>query len=157
MPVPEAHACRAAFLAAEAKARRAKLGLWRDPYYAIIEATNRTAFADKAATNVIVEGRLVGVRRRPLIAPRLNSRRARDHAFSVTILQRNVAIFDRSGLDFRALIGRTLRVRGLLDLRFGPQIEISSADDIELITDGQRKGDVARQSETNAAPPAKDP
>ncbi|MGB8276509.1 MAG: thermonuclease family protein [Methylovirgula sp.] len=157
MPTQEAHPCRAAFLAAEEKARRAKLGLWRDPYYAIIEATNRAAFADKAATNVIVQGRLVdvtstGVRTSLQFAPR------RDRGFSVTILQRNVAIFDRSGLDFRALIGRILRVRGLLDLRFGPHIEISSDDDIELITDGQKQGGTARQSETNAAPPpAKDP
>ena len=30
-----------------------------------------------------------------------------------------------------------LRVRGLLDLRFGPQIEISSADEIELIPEAR--------------------
>lgn len=60
-----------------------------------------------------------------------------DRAFSVTILQRNVKIFEQAGFDFHALIGRRLRVRGLLDLRFGPQIEISSADEIELIPEAQ--------------------
>jgi endonuclease YncB( thermonuclease family) len=152
MPTPEAHACRSAFLGAEAKARTAQRGLWRDPYYAIIAATNRAAFADKAASNVIVEGPLAavtstGFRTTLDFAPR------REHAFSVTILQRNVAIFERSGLDFHALIGRTLRVRGLLDLRFGPQIELSSTDAIELITNEQKQGSVDRRSESNATPP----
>jgi hypothetical protein len=102
------------------------------PSYAVIAATDRDAFAERAATNVIVEGRLVGVEKGSMrtnlqFAPRS------EHSFSVTVLQRNVKIFEQVGLDFHALIGRTLRVRGLLDLRFGPQIEISSADEIELI------------------------
>jgi hypothetical protein len=110
MPEPEARPCRTAFLAAEATARAAKLGLWRDPFYAIIAATDRDAFAERAATNVIVEGRLVAVDKGPLrtnlqFAPRW------ERAFSVTILQRNVKIFEQAGFDFHALIGRTLRVR----------------------------------------------
>lgn len=132
MPEAEARPCRTAFLAAEAAARATKLGLWADPFYAVIAATDRDAFAERAATNVIVEGRLVGVEKGPMrtnlqFAPRS------EHSFSVTVLQRNVKIFEQAGLDFHALIGRTLRVRGLLDLRFGPQIEISSEDEIELI------------------------
>ncbi len=66
MPEPEARPCRGAFLAAEAKARAAKLGLWRDPFYAILAATDRQAFAERAATNVIVEGRLVAIDEGPL-------------------------------------------------------------------------------------------
>jgi hypothetical protein len=31
------------------------------------------------------------------------------------------------------LKGEVLRVRGLLDLRFGPQIEVSNPDEIELV------------------------
>lgn len=152
MPVPEAHPCRSAFLAAEAQARAAKLGLWRDPYYAVLAATNLAAFAERAAANVIVEGRLVAAAsNRYRMVLDFAPRRAR--AFTVTVLQRNVAIFDRSRLDFRALIGRILRVRGLLDLRFGPHIEISNADDVELITDGQKQGGMAKQSKTIATPP----
>jgi endonuclease YncB( thermonuclease family) len=66
MPEPEARPCRTSFLAAEEAARAAKLGLWRDPFYAIIAATDRDAFAERAATNVIVEGRLVAVDKSPL-------------------------------------------------------------------------------------------
>lgn len=152
MPTPETHACRADFLAVEEKARHAKLGLWNDPFYAIIAATNRTDFADKSASNVIVEGRITNVsstayRTTVEFAPR------HDHAFTVTILKRNVAIFERSGLDIKALIGRILRVRGLLDLRFGPQIEIASSDDIELISNEHDQGAMARQGAIGAAPP----
>ena len=61
MPALEARPCRAEFLAAEEPAREADLGLWRDPSYAVLEATDRAAFDDKGATNVIVEGRLLSV------------------------------------------------------------------------------------------------
>jgi endonuclease YncB( thermonuclease family) len=136
MPEPEARPCRTLFLAAEAAARSANLGLWRDPFYAVIKATDHDAFAERAATNVIVEGRLTGVDKGPLrtylqFAPR------RERAFSVTILQRNVKKLEQAGFDFSALIGRTLRVRGLLDLRFGPQIEVSGADEIELLPEAE--------------------
>ena len=54
--------------------------------------------------------------------------------FAVTILQRDVKIFDRAGFGFHALIGQRIRVRGLLDLRFGPQIEVSEPDAIEIVS-----------------------
>lgn len=156
MPVPEAHACRVEFLAAEATARAGKTGLWRDPFYAIIEATDRTAFAGKAASNVIVEGRLLSVdstRYRTTLAFAARETRG----FSVTVLQRNVAIFERSGPAFRALIGRSFRVRGLLDLRFGPQIEIASPDEIELLPDGHSQAGVTGQNVNAAIGSPKDP
>jgi endonuclease YncB( thermonuclease family) len=156
MPVPEARPCGAEFLAAEAIARDAKIGLWRDPYYAIIEATDRSAFADKAASNVIVEGRLVSVdSTRFRITLDFTAHATR--GFSVTVLQRNVAIFERSGLPFRALIGRSFRVRGLLDLRFGPQIEISSPDEIELLSDGHSQAGVTGQNVNAEIGAAKEP
>lgn len=130
MPEPAAHPCRTDFLAAEAVARSASLGLWRDPFYAVLAAGDSDAFAERAATNVIVEGRLIAVDAGPL---RTNLRFTPGRGFSVTILQRNVKIFERAGWDFHALIGRKLRIRGLLDLRFGPQIEVSDTDQIELV------------------------
>ncbi len=152
MPAPEAHACRTEFLAAEATARAGKLGLWRDPFYAVIAATDRDAFADKAATNAIVEGRLAAVDKGPF-GTTLQFASRRERTFSVTILQRNVKIFDRAGLDFHALIGRTLRVRGLLDLRFGPQIEISTADEIELIPEAEDGRGMGQAFEVKTPPP----
>jgi endonuclease YncB( thermonuclease family) len=136
MPEPEARACRTSFLVAEETARAAKLGLWGDPFYAIITATDEDAFAERAATNVIVEGRLVAVDKGPLRSY-LQFVPQPQRGFEVTLLQRNVKLFEQAGFDFDALIGRRLRVRGLLDLRFGPQIEISSPDEIELIPEAR--------------------
>jgi endonuclease YncB( thermonuclease family) len=124
---PAARACKASLLAAEAAARAAGLGLWADPYYAV----------------VIVEGRITAIAdRRPRIMLYFGPRQGWD--FSVTIFQRQNA-FDGAYATLAALSGRTVRVRGLLDTRFGPQIEISDPDEIEVIE---------HQRDAEAAPPS---
>ena len=134
-PGDAAH-CRATLLAAEASARTAALGLWSDPYYAIIAATDHDSFAERAGTFVIVEGRVTGVGNGDFRATLFfGPRRGTD--FSVTILQRNIKIFDAAGLKLTRLTGQIIRVRGLLDLRFGPQIEISSPDEVEVVPQDQ--------------------
>ena len=132
-PDVAARPCRAVLLAAEATARAGALGLWADPYYAVIAADDHDSFAEKAGTSVIVEGRVFGVEHGPFRATLLFGQRwGRD--FSVTILQRNLKIFGAAGLDLDSFKGRTIRVRGLLDMRFGPQVEVSSPEEIEAIT-----------------------
>ncbi|ACK50326.1 nuclease (SNase domain protein) [Methylocella silvestris BL2] len=128
--------CRAFLLAAEGAARAAALGLWGDPYYAVIAASDRASFAEKTGTSVIVEGRVARVEEdkfRTLLL--FGERRGWD--FSVTILQRNRKLFTAAGLDVSTLKDKTVRVRGLLDMRFGPQIEIERPDEIEAMTPGQ--------------------
>jgi len=149
-PRAEAHACRAAWLAAESAARHTALGLWADPYYAVLAADDTEAFPEKTASFVIVEGSVAAVTQTPqrLRIGFAGSAEARA-AFSVTLMQRNVRIFDAAGIDLHALIHRTLRVRGLLDLRFGPQIEISNPDEIEVIADDAKN--IASEA---VAPPA---
>ena len=132
-PGPAARPCKAPLLAAEAAARAAGLGLWADPYYAIIAASYHGAFAERAGTSVVVEGRVIGVdqgayRTMLLFGPR------RGWDFSVTILQRNTKIFSAAEFDFNSFKGRMIRVRGLLDMRFGPQVKVSNPDEIEAIT-----------------------
>ena len=131
-----ARPCRSALLAAEADARASGLGLWADPYYAIIAAADRMSFAEKAGTSVIVEGRITGIAsRRPRITLYFGPRRGGD--FSVTILPRNSKTFEAAYSSLAGLTGRTVRVRGLLDTRFGPQIEISGPDELEAPGQGQ--------------------
>jgi endonuclease YncB( thermonuclease family) len=128
---PAARACKASLLADEAAARAAGLGLWADPYYAVIAAADRPSFAEKVGTAVIVEGRITAIAdRRPRIMLYFGPRQGWD--FSVTIFQRQNA-FDGAYATLAALSGRMVRVRGLLDTRFGPQIEISDPDEIEVI------------------------
>ncbi len=156
MPEPEALSCRAAFLAAEAAARTARRGLWSDPYYAVIAATETAAFAEKAATNVIVEGQVSDIDVRPkriylLFGPRGSG------GFAVTIMQRDVKIFDRAGFDFHALNGQRIRVRGLLDLRFGPQIEVSDPSPIEIVPPPEAVAGAGQHVEAKAVDPSGKP
>jgi endonuclease YncB( thermonuclease family) len=135
-PSAAARPCRGAFLAPEAAARASGLGLWADPYYAIIAAADRPSFAEKAGSSVIVEGGITGIaNRRPRITLYFGPRQGWD--FSVTILPRNRKTFETAYLSLSALTGKTVRVRGLLDTRFGPQIEISDPDEVEAAGQGQ--------------------
>ncbi len=129
-PSAAARPCRGALLAAEADARDSGVGLWADPYYAIIAAADRLSFAEKAGSSVIVEGRITGIAsRRPRITLYFGPRQGWD--FSVTILPRNSKTFEAAYASLSGLTGKTFRVRGLLDTRFGPQIEISDPDEVE--------------------------
>ncbi|MGH6796468.1 MAG: thermonuclease family protein, partial [Methylocella sp.] len=92
-PSAAARPCRSALLAAEAGARASGLGLWADPYYAIIAAADRPSFAEKAGSSVIVEGRITRVAsRRPRITLYFGPRQVWD--FSVTVLPRNSKTFE---------------------------------------------------------------
>ena len=130
-------ACRDHFLAAEAGARASGLGLWSDPYYAVIGAGDRDSFAEKAGSPVIVEGRVIGLSiRKPRITLYFGPRKGSD--FSVTILPRDNKAFEAAHTRLAGLAGQNIRVRGLLDTRFRPQIEISDLDAVEVIGQEQR-------------------
>lgn len=66
--------------------------------------------------------------------------------FSVTVLPRNSKAFDAAYAALAGLTGRTVRVRGLLDTRFGLQIELSNPDDIEM---------TGQEEDAQAASPAR--
>ena len=133
-----AHTCRGALLAAEAQARQAKLGLWADPYYAVLAVDERAAFAERSGTIVVTEGRLIEVLPGPyrtklrFAAPSQGSYGG--HTLSATVPPHVMKTFEAKGVIPSTLIGRTLRLRGLLDLRFGPRIELASPDDVEVVT-----------------------
>ena len=136
-PLAGAGPCRSALLAAEQAARTSGLGLWADPYYSVIAAADRESFAEKAGSSVIVEGRVTGIGgRRPRITVYFGPRSGWD--LSVTILPRDRKAFEAAYSILAGLAGQKIRARGLLDTRFGPQIEISDLDAVELI--GKEQG-----------------
>lgn len=142
-PSAAAHACRSALLAAERGARALRLGLWADPYYAVIGASDRESLAERAGSPVVVEGRVTGTAgRRPRLALYFGPRKGVD--LSVTMFARNSKEFEAAYSVLAGLAGATIRVRGFLDTRFGPQIEISNPDAVEII--GQQQ-DMARTRE----------
>lgn len=130
-PSAAARPCRSMLLAAEKGARAERLGLWADPYYAIIEAGAREGLSERAGSIVIVEGPVTGLSTRGLrITLFLGPRKGLD--FSVTLSPPNRKAFETAYASLAGLAGRRVRVRGFLDTRFGPHVEISSPDAVEV-------------------------
>lgn len=134
---PVAHACRTDFLQAEQDARQAGLGLWHDPYYAVLRVDDQAAFSERSATTVVAEGELGEVQPgqfRTKLRFLARDQSLRGRTLVATILPRVMKTFQAHQIDVDKLTGRTLRFRGLLDLRFGPQVELTSPDALEILT-----------------------
>ena len=52
--------------------------------------------------------------------------------FTVTVLRRHERTFGAAGLDLKALAGRQVRVRGFVEERGGPWIEVTRPEQIEV-------------------------
>ncbi len=146
-PEAGAAACLAPLFALEAAARASGAGLWSDPANAAIPAAERARFEGRDGQNVVVEGEIVGVGQ---TATRLylNFGPVRSVDFAATATTAMVKTLNAAGLDPRALTGANVRVRGLLDRRFGPQIEIDYPSQLEIVARGAKKpysGSVAPQ------------
>ena len=120
----------AALYAAEDSARVARRGLWAEPGFAVLDAAAVPAGAESAFA--IVAGRVVEaaeVRGRGY----LNFGADWRTDFTVTAAPETLRALARSGLDWAAYAGRTVRVRGWLEEYNGPMIEIRDAAVIEVI------------------------
>ena len=129
-PEFETRGCVAERLAAESKARAAGLGLWNDPDYSILEATDVEELAERDGRFVLVEGivRRVGVGRARLYL----DFGGRD-GFTVVVARKSQTAFQNAGVPFNALAGEKIRVRGVLDDRFGPRLEVAEPLMIERL------------------------
>lgn len=125
-------ACAEPLLAAERQARAGRLGLWADPNFAPLAAENPTRILAQAGHFVLVEGKVLSVRESGATIYLNFARRFRE-GFSATVLRRLGRNFARDGLDLKALQGRRIRVRGFVERRSGPIVEVSHPEQIELI------------------------
>jgi endonuclease YncB( thermonuclease family) len=129
-PSFEARGCVAERLAVEDQARRAGLGVWIDPSTAIIEATDAEALRNSDGRLVVIEGvvRRVGFGRSRLyldLVPKGGP--------TIVVPRRLEAAFARAGRALGAAAGETIRVRGALDNRLGPRLEVSEPAMIEFL------------------------
>ena len=129
---PLARPCLRPLLALEAKARREGLGLWRDPAFTVAQAADRAGLAARAGEVLLVEGLVSGV---GATASRtyVNFGPIRTVDFAATVGRNNLAAFEKSGVILAQLSGKVVRVRGLLETQFGPQIELADPEAIELV------------------------
>ncbi len=125
-------ACARELLATESTARAAGLGLWSDPYYAVRRAEESTRLLAERGRFAVVEGKVLSVREsRGTIFVNFGRRWSED--FTVTILKRHERVFSLAGLELKKLGGREIRVRGVIEQRGGPWIEVTRPEQIQLV------------------------
>jgi endonuclease YncB( thermonuclease family) len=127
-------ACAADLLGREDAARRAKLGLWANPYYDVLNAETPADVLARRGRFALVEGKVVSVHESGA-AIYINFGRRWSEDFTVTVLKRNERNFTAAGLDLKGLAGRRIRVRGWIEERGGaggsPWIEATHPEQIE--------------------------
>jgi endonuclease YncB( thermonuclease family) len=129
---PEAGPCAAELLAAERAARRARLGLWAEPDYALQRAETPAAVLAEKGRFTLVQGKVVSVRESGgTIYVNFGRRWSED--FTVTILKRNERMFVAAGLEPKKLAGRLVEVRGFIEERGGPWIEATRPEQITIV------------------------
>ncbi len=124
---PETRACEAERLDKEAAARAAGEGIWGEAG-AILAAVDTAALRAADGRFVVVSG----------IVRRVGEGRAKVYldfasrgGFSFLVARKSAPAFRRAGVDLKTLVGRKVIVRGVLDVRFGPRIEIADPSMIE--------------------------
>jgi endonuclease YncB( thermonuclease family) len=125
-------ACAADNLAAERSARRSQLGLWKDPYYEIINADSLDALSARQGEFALVEGKVVSVRESGATIY-VNFGRRWSQDFTVTVLKRNERAFIDAGVEPKKLEGRRIRVRGWIEQHGGPGIDALRPTQIEIV------------------------
>jgi micrococcal nuclease len=136
-PEFETRGCASARLVIEDGARRAALGIWRDPEYAVIQSVETAALRRRDGQFVVIEGR---VRRVGFGRSRLYLDLAPHDGPTIVVARKLETAFAKAGRPIDALAGQTIRARGVLDDRFGPRLEVSEPAMIEVLRRSDAQG-----------------
>lgn len=131
--LPDNFACMDALLAAEQPARRSGRGLWANPAYAIRSASHRQTLLRLRATYQIVAGTVRASQRTKSGWIYLNFGNDWRTDFSASLapgVSRAHPAWAASLLDLK---GQQVRVRGWIERRNGPSINIEHPSQIEVI------------------------
>jgi len=123
--------CAGALLAAERAARNAKKGTWA----AASAIKNAESTGDILAGNgrfMLVEGRVLSVRQAGATTY-LNFGRNWTRDFAVTISRRMLPSLEAVGITPKSLENKRIRVRGFIETRAGPRIELVRPGQLELL------------------------
>ncbi len=132
--------CAKAYLGAENRPREQKSGVWaEDPEVnaSVASESSLEALAQKKGMTVL-SGKVASIGE-TTTAFYLNFGKNRGRDASVVIPRKKLPIFLGQGWIPRSLLGRRIRVRGLIETNNGPRIEISSPAEIELLGDASEK------------------
>lgn len=129
---PDNRACLIQLFEAEGRARAERLGIWADPYYSVRAADRPEALLERTGQYELVEGRV-------LLADQsggrvyLNFGRFWKEDFTAVIEGPALRLFAEDGRDPLSLEGALVRIRGWVDNRDGPRIEITHPEQIEVL------------------------
>ncbi|MBS0529928.1 MAG: thermonuclease family protein [Proteobacteria bacterium] len=123
--------CAAELGAAEAVARRARRGIWAHGS-AIKNAESPDDILTRIGQFTVVEGKVLSVRQAgPTVYVNFGRRWTRD--FAATISRRVLSSFEAAGIIVKSLENQRIRVRGWIERRGGPRIEVSRVGQIEVV------------------------
>jgi endonuclease YncB( thermonuclease family) len=123
--------CAAALTVAEAAARRAKRGIWADPT-AIKNTESPGDILAGIGRFTLVEGKVLSVRQAGTTTY-LNFGRNWTRDFAAIISRRTLPVFEAAGILVKSFENRRIRVRGFVEGRGGPRIEVLRVGQIELL------------------------
>ena len=123
--------CAAALMAAEAEARQARSGTWGGSSV-IKNAESPDDILAGIGRFTVVEGRVLSVRQAGATTY-LNFGRNWTRDFAATISRRIVPAFEAAGFAPKSLENRRIRVRGWVEARRGPRIELLRVGQIEVL------------------------
>ena len=123
--------CAGVLMAAEATARQAGRGIWADPT-AIKNTESPGDILAGIGRFTVVEGKVLSVRQAGATTY-LNFGRNWTRDFAVTISRRVLASFQTVGIAPKSFENRRIRVRGWIEARGGPRIEVLRVGQIELL------------------------
>jgi micrococcal nuclease len=130
---PDRPECAAELYAAEAQARAKHIGIWTLATYAVRDAD--TINISDLGTFQIVEGRVNNASVRSGRAY-LNFGNDWRYDFTATIAPEDMKAFRDHDIDVASFYtGKTLRVRGIVESMNGPEIEIATPEQIEIVPD----------------------
>ena len=108
--------CAGELLSREKAARKARLGLWADPYYDVLNVETPVDVPSQQGRFALVEGTVTSVRESGATIY-VNFGRRRSEDITVTVPKRNERTFAAAGLDLKTLAGRRIRVRSWVEQR----------------------------------------
>jgi endonuclease YncB( thermonuclease family) len=123
--------CALSLTAAEAEGRQAKRGIWADPA-AIKNTESPGDILARIGQFTVVEGKVLSVRQAGATTY-LNFGRNWTRDFAATISRRMLGAFEAAGIALKSLENRRIRVRGWVEARGGPRIEVLKVGQIELV------------------------
>lgn len=129
---PDNRACLAELMAAETRARAGGLGIWGDSYYSVRRAGRPADLLPLVGRYELAEGRVLNAEK---VGGQvfLNFGRYYKEDFTAVIDARALRMFAEDGLDPVKLGGALVRVRGWVEDRDGPRMQVTHPEQIEVL------------------------